>query len=475
MSVNGEANKRKLSDNTSDQKVKKLKENSSEAGTLLFSGLYDYDERNNKPPESVKWTPHRFQALDGIKIKKVSSGPVSYFFLAVSDEGKVYSWGFNQKGALGLGDCQNRQNPTLVKELDPYNIVSVATGRQHSLFLTEEGDVFASGDNKSGQCGIGKPTELVKLPQRIDYAGSKIIQIACGDDFSLILNEDGEVFSFGHPMYGQLGHGAVKMEIHNRKENYFCEYSPKAIVNFIEIDTDSGEKTFHGQPKIVHIACGPNHCCAIDNDTRLFTWGFGGYGRLGHGTTSNELIPRLMKCWYRITGRADGGIVNVTCGGQFNMVQTIVPKCVFMFGQQRINAEANMYPKIESNFDGWELRHMSCNQSGFVACADKSVIACQPSPCYGTMALGEKQKSSSNPKIVTTLDKVYVYKTGLGYLHAVYIARDETEDDRKEIEKFPLMNFDDSKKKPKKDVEEKKGKNAKGKNAKGKVSKKGKK
>ena len=118
---------------------------------------------------------------------------------------------------------------------------------------------------------------------------------------------------------------------------------------------------------------------------------------------------------------------------------------------------------------------MSCNQSGFVACADKSVIACQPSPCYGTMALGEKQKSSSNPKIVTTLDKVYVYKTGLGYLHAVYIARDETEDDRKEIGKFPLMNFDDSKKKPKKDVEEKKGKNAKGKNAKGKVSKKGKK
>ena len=55
---------------------------------------------------------------------------------AVSDEGHVYGWGRNEKGQLGIGDAKDRKCPTLVKELTGYKIVSVATGRNHSLFLT---------------------------------------------------------------------------------------------------------------------------------------------------------------------------------------------------------------------------------------------------------------------------------------------------------------------------------------------------
>ena len=441
--------KRKLSEEVAEEKsVKKIKYTEKDAGVLLFSGLTDYDERNDskltKSP-NLKWSPHRFETLNDIRIRDVSSGPVSYFFLAISDKGKVYAWGFNQKGQLGVDDFQNRRNPTLIESLSDHNIIAVATGRQHSLFLTDEGVVFSCGDNKSGQCGIGLKKECVTLPSHIDYSGSPVVKIACGADFSLLLTEDGEIFSFGLPEYGQLGHGTENKEIGGKKEIFHCEYSPKVINTFIE--KDSGETISHGQPTIVAVSCGVNHSCAIDDQQRLFTWGFGGYGRLGHNDTKDEFIPRLMKCWYRITGRADGGVTNVYCGGQFNMVQTIIKKCALMFGQLHRNSEANMYPKFVDDLQGWDVRQIVCNQSGYIACADDSVIAAQPSPCYGTLAMGEKVKASAAPKIVTTLKDVYCYRAGLGYMHSLYVVKDESEKDKGAIGKFPLMKFDESEKK----------------------------
>jgi alpha-tubulin suppressor-like RCC1 family protein len=38
----------------------------------------------------------------------------------------------------------------------------------------------------------------------------KVIEIAAGEDHSLALTEAGEVFSWGHGLYGQLGQGDVK-------------------------------------------------------------------------------------------------------------------------------------------------------------------------------------------------------------------------------------------------------------------------
>lgn len=448
--------KRKLEDGEENEN-KKTKIEAKEAGVLLFSGLTNYEERNDnkltKSP-SIKWSPHRFETLEGVRIRDVSSGPVSYFFLAISDSGQVYGCGLNQKGQLGMDDYKTRRNPTLIESLSGHNVIAVATGRQHGLFLTDEGQVFACGDNKSGQCGIGNKKETVSSPTRIDYSGTKITKIACGADFSLILNEDGEVYSFGHPEYGQLGLGSENKEIAARKEVYHCEYSPMLISSYIEYDADANELIGHGQPKIAAIACGVNHSCAIDDQQRLFTWGFGGYGRLGHNSTRNELVPRLMKCWYRITGRADGGVTNVYCGGQFTMVQTVAQKCTLMFGQFRIISEANMYPKFLSDLQGWNVRHVVCNQQGYITCADDAVIASQPSPAYGTLALGETKKSSAAPSIVTTLKDVYCHRVGIGYMHSLYIARDESKKDKTAIEKFPTMKLDDDEKPPV--VEEKK-------------------
>lgn len=441
--------KRKLSENEEKQENSSKKARTIEeqpAGVLLFSGLTNYNERNDpkisKNP-AIKWSPIRFDSLDGIRIREVSSGSVSYHWFAISEDYKVYAWGFNSKGELGLNDCVYRSNPTLVESLSGYKIVAIATGRHHSLFLTDNGIVLSCGDNSHGECGVGSKEQAVLKPKRVDYDNLPIVRIACGAEFSLVLSEDGVVYSFGHPEYGQLGHGTENKEIAAKKEVFHYQYSPKPIESYREIDADNGEVTHHGQPHVVEIACGVNHCCAIDNQTRLFTWGFGGYGRLGHNDTRNEFFPRLMRCWYRITGRADGGITKVSCGSQFNMVQTTVPKCTLLFGQINLSGEANMYPKFVEDLNGWNVRHIVCGQRGYTVCADNSVIACHGSPGYGTLGMGEKQKSSAPPILVKTLKDVYTYRCGLGYMHATFIVRDDTEKDKAAIEKFPSVTLDD--------------------------------
>lgn len=73
------------------------------------------------------------------------------------------------------------------------------------------------------------------------------------------------------------------------------EYAPLKIPLFVEKDSKSKEITPLPTPKIIKIACGPNHTVAVDDNCKAYSWGFGGYGRLGHAETSDELVPRLIK------------------------------------------------------------------------------------------------------------------------------------------------------------------------------------
>jgi len=451
---NGNGEKRQLSDDENgenDQAPKRMKAG-KECGALLFSGLTDYGMRNQhdqfNKTEDVKWDPHRYQALEGIRFREVSSGPVAYFALAITEDGEVYAWGLNVKGQLGMGDNRNRKTPTRMESMKDHNVVAVAVGRQHCLMLTDMGEVYACGDNACGQAGIGKARSAANLPVKVDdKAMGSVKSVRCGDEFSLFLTDEGKVYACGSPENGYLGHGSEDKEIQNRKDVFHYAYAPNEIDLFVE--KEDGEVVSHGQPNIVYIDCGTNHSCAIDDQERLFTWGFGGYGRLGHNSTANELLPRLMKCWYRTTGRADGGVTKVWCGGQFSIVDTIVAKCKYMFGQFGSNKEANMYPKFMDDLQGWNVRDVACGQSGFTICADDEVIGSQPSPGFGQLAMGKTKKASAPPMLIKTLKDLFVLRTGQGYMHNCFIVRDQTEKDQAAIEKFPTMEFDESE-----DVEE---------------------
>lgn len=176
---------------------------------------------------------------------------------------KALSFGRNQHGQLGHSELKIFEKPTLIEGLANVNVIQAACGRNHTLFLTDTGTVYACGDNRSGQCGIGSTAANVTKPTRINFMGEKIIKIACGADFSVILDLKGNMHTFGLPEYGQLGHNtdgkyfqtSTKMAFHH-------ETSPKRVVLYIERSKDGHVTPIDGV-QIVDFSCGTNHTVNI--------------------------------------------------------------------------------------------------------------------------------------------------------------------------------------------------------------------
>jgi alpha-tubulin suppressor-like RCC1 family protein len=133
-------------------------------------------------------------------------------------------------------------------------------------------------------------------------------------------NMQGEVFAFGHPDYGQLGFGTDGKFLKDGGKGpalqHSCVTQPRKIQKFLVKDKKGNvtETVLSADIKIVAVAAGKNHSMCLEQDPvednaflvsdetkstepstavpRVFSWGFGGYGRLGHNCADDEKFPR---------------------------------------------------------------------------------------------------------------------------------------------------------------------------------------
>lgn len=98
--------------------------------------------------------------------------------------------------------------------------------------------------------------------------------------------------------------------------SFHFEFSPMQVPLFIEKASD-GNMMPVDDVQIVDFDCGNNHTVAIDSKKRVYSWGFGGVGRLGHAEQKDEMIPRRIKFfeWSKIDVR------RVFCGSSFSLVR----------------------------------------------------------------------------------------------------------------------------------------------------------
>ena len=103
-----------------------------------------------------------------------------------------------------------------------------------------------------------------------------------------------------------------------------------------------------GLPSISDVKCGNNHTVAMAEDGKVFTWGFGGYGRLGHNRPQDELDPKEVSQFSqgqrKKAGAALGppdGAVGITCGAACTLVVRMSGKVMF-FGKTKTSGEATM-------------------------------------------------------------------------------------------------------------------------------------
>ncbi|KAL4238486.1 Serine/threonine-protein kinase Nek9 [Mactra antiquata] len=151
----------------------------------------------------------------------------------------------------------------------------VSAGHAHFAVVTMEKELYTwanvqGGDKIVGQLGHGN-TAAYKTPKKVEaFEGIGIIQASCGEDFTICLTDEGQLYGFGSDFYGCLGCDNVEGD---------------EVVSPICIDI------FTRRP-VQEIACGDNHVVALTKDGDVYTWGYGEFGRLGLGSEDDFATPQ---------------------------------------------------------------------------------------------------------------------------------------------------------------------------------------
>ncbi|NXE71395.1 RCC2 protein, partial [Calcarius ornatus] len=236
-------------------------EGSKSRGQLLIFGATNWDliGRKEVPKQQAAyrnlgqnlWGPHRYGSLGGLRVRSVVSGPCAAHSLLITAEGKLWSWGRNEKGQLGHGDTKRVEAPRPIEALSSEAIVAAACGRNHTLALTESGSVFAFGENKLGQLGLGNQTDAVPSPTQVRTPKPRIW--GKSRDFGAFSDKFPKNSS-GCTIPSQPGAFIARAQ----RIEYDCELLPRRVALFVE-------RTKDGQvlpvPNVVvrDVACGANH------------------------------------------------------------------------------------------------------------------------------------------------------------------------------------------------------------------------
>lgn len=207
-------------------------------------------------------------------------GAHDYASVAIDADGQFWVWGQNDYGDVGRGDTANQMVPYNAssnsnnsihgKAVIAYAPMTSAENYISHLVLCADGTVHSCGYNGYGQLGQGDTTNrsyFMQVPMLTD-----IVQIARGGErytACYALKSDGTLYSWGYNGDGQLGSG-------DTTQRNIPMMLPAFANNNIVLS---------------RVGAGRHYACAIDSNNTLYTWGYNGYGNLGHSGTSNNYTP----------------------------------------------------------------------------------------------------------------------------------------------------------------------------------------
>jgi len=180
--------------------------------------------------------------------------------MILAASGKLYGWGSNSSGQLGLFHSDNVNRPELFTRV-PERIIKVVAGYMHTAILTEKGELFAFGFMHS-ELKFGQDGKLIKSFPHQD----RIISLASGSAHILALSASGMLYGYGVNGHGQLGNDA------------------KLLNHVQEITSLRGKK-------ITQISTGFQHSVALTSAGQVFSFGRNERGQLGIGHNKLQTGP----------------------------------------------------------------------------------------------------------------------------------------------------------------------------------------
>ncbi|KAH6765931.1 Regulator of chromosome condensation family with FYVE zinc finger domain-containing protein [Perilla frutescens var. hirtella] len=223
----------------------------------------------------------------------------------VTKQGEIFSWGEELGGRLGHGVDADVLHPKLIDALSNTNIELVACGEYHSCAVTLSGDLYTWGDGHFGLLGHGNEVSHW-VPKRVNgpLEGIHVSSISCGPWHTAVVTSAGQLFTFGDGTFAVLGHG-----------DRVSVSKPR------EVESLKGLRT-------VRAACGVWHTAAVVevmvgsssssncSSGKLFTWGDGDKGRLGHGDKESKLVPTC------VAALVEPNFCQVACGHSLTVALT---------------------------------------------------------------------------------------------------------------------------------------------------------
>ena len=349
------------------------------SGVIISFGNNVHNETSHEKYDILTFPRVVFKLKNTI-IEKIYSGWEHN--IVISKKGEIFTFGNNQSYQCGLPN-QNKfhQNsiPDPINISEIYNIYakSASCGNEHSLILSNNKEVYGIGSNEDGVLGYNditlksyKPL-LIRFGEKDEYT-KRISQISSGTVHNLALTEDGKIFSWGAAMGGQLGHDEkFLIKNSNNKKNYFLS-KPSLISSFVD------KKIL-----ITKISCGEAHSLAMTNLGGVFSWGFGSNGQLGLGFCEDSFEPGkgLVKSRRMIPEKMNlAGIKDIQCGKTFTMLINKDNKllacgnndlCQLGFKSELKDNKRRccdlIYPTILDSFSTCEVIKISCGEGHCLA------------------------------------------------------------------------------------------------------------
>jgi RCC1 and BTB domain-containing protein len=248
--------------------------------------------------------PHALYALENEDVVQVHVHNGCEHTLAVTKEGKLYAFGYNYRGQLGVGSTSSEVSPRVVKSLLTRRVVSAASSYHHSLILCDDGSLFSVGRNDCGQLGHGDSVDkkvpvLAAMPE-----GEQVVTMSCGQFHSVLGCASGAAFACGKNDYGQVG-----------------------------LDTTENTKVLTKLPAfadgalVQQVCCGYYHTLVLLLNGVLVGFGRNDYGQLGLGHTQ----PRVNG-YYVISVLGDKNVCSVSAGC-YHSIAVAANGMLYVFGR----------------------------------------------------------------------------------------------------------------------------------------------
>ncbi len=242
------------------------------------------------------------------------------------NDNTVKCWGRNNYGQLGNGSTTNSLAPVQVNGLA--DVISIFAGDNHSCAITFSSStykLYCWGLNNYGQLGNGTKTDSnipVEVDSKLAASNEYFVSASLSNHHTCAKRYNGKVYCWGRNSYGQLGDNttAEKLTPTEILDNgasitlafgdvavggyHSCAFTVSNILACWGLNTSGqigngtmtpqdplGQLDVVSSARVVKLALGALHSCAIDTDSAVMCWGYNTSGQLGNGTTVAQDPP----------------------------------------------------------------------------------------------------------------------------------------------------------------------------------------